>query len=102
MTNADPNAVAVSVRPHPRARDEGPAASRDPYAGMPLEGPLVDRYGRVHGDLRISVTDRCNLRCVYCMDEDMTFLPRSALLSYRGDRPGIEGRHSTWVSPRCA
>ena len=49
---------------------------------MPLEGPLVDRYGRVHDDLRISVTDRCNLRCVYCMDEDMTFQPRSALLTF--------------------
>jgi cyclic pyranopterin phosphate synthase len=50
---------------------------------MPLDGPLVDRYGRVHDDLRISVTDRCNLRCVYCMpDEGMTFLPRSQLLTY--------------------
>jgi cyclic pyranopterin phosphate synthase len=50
---------------------------------MPLDGPLVDRYGRVHNDLRISVTDRCSLRCVYCMpDEGMTFLPRSQLLSY--------------------
>ncbi|MGD0055705.1 MAG: GTP 3',8-cyclase MoaA [Acidimicrobiales bacterium] len=50
---------------------------------MPEEGPLVDRYGRVHDDLRISVTDRCNLRCVYCMPEEgMTFLPRAALLSY--------------------
>ena len=42
---------------------------------MPLEGPLVDRYGRVHDDLRISVTDRCNLRCVYCMPEEgLSFL----------------------------
>jgi cyclic pyranopterin phosphate synthase len=50
---------------------------------MPTEGPLVDRYGRVHDDLRISVTDRCNLRCVYCMPEEgMTFLPRSALLTF--------------------
>jgi cyclic pyranopterin phosphate synthase len=50
---------------------------------MPLDGPLVDRYGRIHDDLRISVTDRCNLRCVYCMPEEgMTFLPRKELLSY--------------------
>jgi cyclic pyranopterin phosphate synthase len=49
---------------------------------MPLAGPLVDRYGRVHQDLRISVTDRCNLRCVYCMPEDMTFQPRTQILSY--------------------
>ena len=50
---------------------------------MPSSGPLVDRYGRVHSDLRISVTDRCNLRCVYCMPEEgMTFLPRSELLTF--------------------
>jgi cyclic pyranopterin phosphate synthase len=50
---------------------------------MPTEGPLVDSFGRVHDDLRISVTDRCNLRCTYCMQEHgMTFLPRFALLSF--------------------
>ena len=50
---------------------------------MPTEGPLVDPFGRVHDDLRISVTDRCNLRCTYCMPEEgMTFLPRSELLSF--------------------
>ncbi|MGH9208345.1 MAG: radical SAM protein, partial [Acidimicrobiales bacterium] len=50
---------------------------------MPTEGPLVDRFGRVHDDLRISVTDRCNLRCSYCMSEHgMTFLPRSQVLSF--------------------
>jgi cyclic pyranopterin phosphate synthase len=43
---------------------------------------LVDGYGRVHDDLRISVTDRCNLRCVYCMEEDTTFLPHQALLTF--------------------
>lgn len=47
------------------------------------EGPLVDSYGRVHRDLRISITDRCNLRCVYCMPEEgVQFAPRSDLLSY--------------------
>ncbi|MHB1713104.1 MAG: GTP 3',8-cyclase MoaA [Acidimicrobiales bacterium] len=50
---------------------------------MPVDGPLVDSYGRVHNDLRISVTDRCNLRCVYCMPEEgMTFLPRGELLTF--------------------
>jgi cyclic pyranopterin phosphate synthase len=43
---------------------------------------LIDRFGRVHNNLRISVTDRCNLRCVYCMPEDVTFLDKSALLSF--------------------
>jgi GTP 3',8-cyclase len=50
---------------------------------MPTTGPLVDAFGRVHDDLRISVTDRCNLRCVYCMPEQgMTFLPRTELLTF--------------------
>jgi len=45
--------------------------------------PLVDGYGRVHRDLRISVTDRCNLRCTYCMPaEGMNWLPRSDLLTF--------------------
>ena len=42
---------------------------------------LIDRHGRTISYLRISVTDRCDLRCRYCMAEDMTFLPREALLS---------------------
>ncbi len=45
--------------------------------------PLTDSYGRVHRDLRISVTDRCNFRCTYCMPEEgMRWLPRAELLSY--------------------
>ena len=49
----------------------------------PGAGPLVDTFGRVHSDLRISVTDRCNFRCTYCMpSEDMTWLPREGILSY--------------------
>ena len=48
-----------------------------------VEAPLVDGYGRVHRDLRISVTDRCNFRCTYCMPvEGMEWLPRSELLSF--------------------
>ncbi|MGI4731583.1 MAG: GTP 3',8-cyclase MoaA [Janthinobacterium lividum] len=41
---------------------------------------MVDRHGRTISYLRISITDRCDLRCRYCMAEQMTFLPRSALL----------------------
>ncbi|HEV7758980.1 MAG TPA: GTP 3',8-cyclase MoaA [Acidimicrobiales bacterium] len=45
--------------------------------------PLVDGFGRVHRDLRISVTDRCNFRCTYCMPvEGMTWLPRSEVLTF--------------------
>ncbi len=43
---------------------------------------LVDSYGRPHNNLRISVTDRCNIRCIYCMPEQVTFLPRAELLSF--------------------
>ena len=42
---------------------------------------LIDNHGRTISYLRISVTDRCDLRCRYCMAEQMTFLPRAALLS---------------------
>jgi cyclic pyranopterin phosphate synthase len=42
---------------------------------------LIDRHGRTISYLRISVTDRCDLRCRYCMAEQMSFLPRAALLS---------------------
>jgi cyclic pyranopterin phosphate synthase len=43
--------------------------------------PLIDPYGRPITYLRVSVTDRCDLRCVYCMAEDMSFLPRADILS---------------------
>jgi len=44
---------------------------------------LIDSFGRVHNNLRISVTDRCNIRCFYCMPaEDVVFMQRSELLSF--------------------
>ena len=44
---------------------------------------LVDSFGRVHRDLRISVTDRCNFRCTYCMPaEGMNWLPREEVLTF--------------------
>jgi cyclic pyranopterin phosphate synthase len=59
------------------------ALTRRPSPGDDLGGALVDRFGRVHRDLRISVTDRCNFRCVYCMPEEgVRFLPRAQILSY--------------------
>jgi cyclic pyranopterin phosphate synthase len=45
------------------------------------ETALIDRFNRRVSYLRISVTDRCDLRCVYCMSENMTFLPRAQLLT---------------------
>jgi cyclic pyranopterin phosphate synthase len=50
---------------------------------MSNQGPLVDRFDRVHRNLRISITDRCNIRCFYCMpDENLQFLPRNEVLSF--------------------
>lgn len=50
---------------------------------MPTSGPLVDAFGRRHTYVRVSVTDRCNLRCVYCMPaEGFAPMPHNTLLSY--------------------
>jgi cyclic pyranopterin phosphate synthase len=49
---------------------------------MPKRLPIIDTFDRTHRNLRISVTDRCNIRCVYCMPEDVTFLPSSEVLSF--------------------
>src|SRR5262245_56610643 len=43
--------------------------------------PMTDPFGRSVSYLRVSVTDRCDFRCVYCMAEDMTFLPKADILS---------------------
>ena len=45
---------------------------------------MIDPFGRAITYLRVSVTDRCDLRCVYCMSEDMTFLPKADVLSLEG------------------
>src|SRR5947209_14778236 len=47
-----------------------------------MTAQLLDTFGRVHNNLRISVTDRCNLRCTYCMPEEVVFLDRSERLSF--------------------
>ena len=70
----------------PRLRGTDPAAG-DPVAGdlvaQALDtGRLVDRFGRVHRDLRISLTDRCSLRCTYCMPEQgLPWLAKPTLLT---------------------
>lgn len=50
-------------------------------ASVPSPQTLIDSFGRAITYVRLSVTDRCDLRCIYCMAEDMTFLPRSEVLS---------------------
>jgi cyclic pyranopterin phosphate synthase len=58
----------MSLIPLPRANESGTR--------------LVDTFGRVHNNLRISVTDRCNLRCTYCMPEEVVFMDRGELLTF--------------------
>ncbi|HEY3485924.1 MAG TPA: GTP 3',8-cyclase MoaA [Ilumatobacteraceae bacterium] len=70
---------------------------------------LVDPFGRVIRDLRISVTDRCNFRCTYCMPEEgMTWLPRSDVMSFEEierlarifvEHYGVEGIRLTGGEP---
>src|SRR3990167_4408247 len=51
-----------------------------PAIGGTMDSQLQDGFGRTIDYLRMSVTDRCDFRCVYCMAEDMTFLPRQQVL----------------------
>ncbi len=53
----------------------------DAFKPAPVPRPLVDPFARAITYLRVSVTDRCDFRCVYCMAEDMTFLPKADVLS---------------------
>ncbi len=46
-----------------------------------MNAPLIDPFARAINYLRVSVTDRCDFRCVYCMSENMTFLPKKELLT---------------------
>jgi cyclic pyranopterin phosphate synthase len=49
---------------------------------LTMPSQLIDTFGRVHNNLRISVTDRCNLRCTYCMPEEVVFLDKGELLTF--------------------
>ena len=65
-------AVPVTIRSAPSA----------PRTELPTSGPLLDTHGRVHRDLRISLTDRCSLRCTYCMPEQgVEWLAKESILS---------------------
>ncbi|HEY6255072.1 MAG TPA: radical SAM protein, partial [Xanthobacteraceae bacterium] len=63
------------MTPHLAALDHPSPA---PLSGA---GTLVDPFGRAITYLRVSVTDRCDFRCVYCMAEHMSFLPKAELLT---------------------
>ena len=75
------SAVADREPPHDRHRSRRAVAVQRPAEPAPADGPLVDTFGRVATDLRVSLTDRCNLRCTYCMPaEGLDWLPGEQLL----------------------
>ncbi|MCB1748077.1 MAG: GTP 3',8-cyclase MoaA [Gammaproteobacteria bacterium] len=67
-------------------------------ARTPFPPQLVDRFGRVVSYVRMSVTDRCDFRCVYCMAEDMEFLPRARILTL--EELALAGRAFTELGVR--
>lgn len=72
-----PQLVGQSPRPHDQALACAPPAPPHVRAGR----RMVDSHGRTIRDLRISITDRCNFRCVYCMEPDVRFAPPASLLT---------------------
>lgn len=70
--------LATVMTPYDTAPPQGRQRERH---RSPLDAPLVDGFGRTVSYLRISVTDRCDLRCVYCMSEHMVFLPKAEVLT---------------------
>lgn len=76
--------MATIISPDKRPRHEGPAPEpmKIPLRSTNPDTPaLIDPYQRAITYLRVSVTDRCDFRCTYCMSEDMTFLPKREVLS---------------------
>ncbi len=64
------------------APEEDPCRAPPPLRPSRTPAGLIDRFGRVHRDLRVSLTDRCNLRCTYCMPADgLPWLPNPDLLT---------------------
>jgi GTP 3',8-cyclase len=84
MPQRDP--IDHSAARHHVAHEPGTTPHRRMTTHLPIQlapagAPLVDPFGRTIEYIRISVTDRCDFRCVYCMSEDMSFLPKRDLLT---------------------
>src|SRR6056297_4345580 len=70
--------------PSPAGSPPAPAAPDHVRLGTRPDGRpdrLLDSHGRTIRDVRLSVTDRCNFRCTYCMDPDHRYMPKQSLLS---------------------
>src|ERR1043165_359830 len=59
-----------------------PVVNHSAVSPLSSSEALLDSFGRAHNNLRISVTDRCNLRCTYCMPEEVVFMDKHELLSF--------------------
>ena len=73
----------------------------------PITSPAIDRLGRALRDLRVSVTDRCNFRCTYCMPrevfgQDYRFLPQADILTFEEIRPDSPHCSSSSACAKCA
>ena len=67
-----------------------------PMSATTSQNQLIDRFGRTVSYIRLSVTDRCDLRCVYCMPEKMKFVPRTQLLTLEEMENVGASLHQTW------
>ncbi|CAJ5201719.1 molybdenum cofactor biosynthesis protein A [Burkholderia pseudomallei] len=97
-----PRSEPGARRGEPRAGGE--PAPRGPAGAARVDGAraLVDRFGRAVTYVRLSVTDRCDFRCVYCMTQDMRFLPRSDVLTLDALAALCAGSGSRAASRSCA
>ena len=93
--------ISISGGPRPQPGMAGGGA-RVALSGWTAE-PLVDGHGRRISDLRVSVTDRCNFRCQYCMPaEGLPWLDRSEILSFEEIERLVRSLRGAWASPTCA
>lgn len=76
-------------------------ATFPPHPGDPAMTDLVDNFGRAHDTLRVSVTDRCNLRCRYCMPEEGIDCHPGRNSSPTSRLPGLSRSPRSWASRRC-
>ena len=81
-------------------------ATQPPSQDATLASTTLDTRGRPLRDLRVSVTDRCNFRCVYCMPRDSfgpdhAFLPRDEILTFEEIARLVGDLHRAWASTRC-
>src|SRR6266852_4360721 len=78
-----PGESRAARRAFGRNHAAGLAAHRANVGPPVTPSTLIDTFGRTHNNLRISVTDRCNIRCFYCMPEnDVQFVDRREILSF--------------------